>query len=69
MVRIPWQLFLAGIATPDRIYQDWVSIRLRELGCYGRNFSRLSDRFDQIIRGGDPMGSVGYLGTLQGALT
>jgi hypothetical protein len=58
MLRIPWQLFIAGIATSDTIYQDWVSIRLRELGRYGRNFTRLSDRYDEIIRGGDPFASV-----------
>ncbi|KAK1149802.1 hypothetical protein N8T08_003353 [Aspergillus melleus] len=40
MVRIVWPLFLAGIATRDPIYQDWVSIRLRELGRYGQNYSR-----------------------------
>ncbi|PLB49374.1 C6 zinc finger domain protein [Aspergillus steynii IBT 23096] len=41
-VRIVWPLFLAGIATRDAIYQDWVSIRLRELGRYGQNYSRVS---------------------------
>ncbi|KAJ5098928.1 hypothetical protein N7532_005929 [Penicillium argentinense] len=53
MVRIAWPLFLAGIATPDRIYQDWVAIRLRELGRYGQNYSRISRRFDEIIQGGE----------------
>ncbi|KAL2788213.1 hypothetical protein BJX66DRAFT_352884 [Aspergillus keveii] len=65
MLRIPWQLFIAGIATSDTIYQDWVSIRLRELGRYGRNFTRLSDRYDEIIRGGDPFASVRGLGMLE----
>lgn len=51
MVRIVWPLFLAGIATRDPIYQDWVSIRLRELGRYGQNYSRVSRHFDGIIRG------------------
>ncbi|PWY80903.1 C6 zinc finger domain protein [Aspergillus sclerotioniger CBS 115572] len=54
MVRIIWPLFIAGIATSDRIYQDWVSIRLHELGRYGLNYSRVSARFDEIIQGGDP---------------
>lgn len=54
MVRITWPLFLAGIATSDRIYQDWVSIRLRELGRYGQNYARISLRFDEIIRGSQP---------------
>ncbi|RAL02679.1 uncharacterized protein BO80DRAFT_443476 [Aspergillus ibericus CBS 121593] len=54
MVRIIWPLFIAGIATADRIYQDWVSIRLHELGRYGLNYSRVSARFDEIIQGGDP---------------
>ncbi|KAL3457046.1 hypothetical protein BJX64DRAFT_296243 [Aspergillus heterothallicus] len=67
MLRIPWQLFIAGIATSDTIYQDWVSIRLRELGKYGRNFLRLSDRYDEIIRGGDPFASVRCLGILDAA--
>ncbi|PKX95935.1 uncharacterized protein P174DRAFT_511608 [Aspergillus novofumigatus IBT 16806] len=53
MVRITWPLFMAGVATTDRIYQDWVSIRLRELGRYGQNYSRVSQRFDEIIRGSD----------------
>ncbi|KAF7172816.1 hypothetical protein CNMCM6106_006935 [Aspergillus hiratsukae] len=53
VVRITWPLFMAGVATPDRIYQDWVSIRLRELGRYGQNYSRVSRRFDEIIRGSD----------------
>jgi hypothetical protein len=53
MVRITWPLFMAGVATADRIYQDWVSIRLRELGRYGQNYSRVSRRFDDIIRGSD----------------
>ncbi|KAJ5741510.1 C6 zinc finger domain protein [Penicillium manginii] len=52
MVRIAWPLFLAGIATPDQIYQDWVAIRLRELGRYGQNYTRISKRFDEIIQGG-----------------
>ncbi|KAL2803128.1 hypothetical protein BJX63DRAFT_86247 [Aspergillus granulosus] len=65
MLRIPWQLFMAGIATSDTIYQDWVSIRLRELGRYGRNFTRLSDRYDEIIHGGDPFASVRCLGMLE----
>ncbi|GFF35953.1 C6 zinc finger domain protein [Aspergillus udagawae] len=51
MVRITWPLFMAGVATADRIYQDWVSIRLRELGRYGQNYSRVSRRFDEIICG------------------
>lgn len=51
MVRIVRPLFLAGIATRDQIYQDWVSIRLRELGRYGQNFSRVSRQFDEMIRG------------------
>lgn len=54
LVRIPWPLFMAGIGTSDKIYQDWVSIRLRELGRYGQNFTRLSKRFDEIIHGSDP---------------
>lgn len=54
MIRIAWPLFIAGIATPDKIYQDWVSIRLRELGRYGQNFARVSQRFDEIIQGSDP---------------
>ncbi|KAJ5086462.1 hypothetical protein NUU61_007769 [Penicillium alfredii] len=54
MVRITWPLFIAGIATSDRIYQDWVSIRLRELGRYGQNYTRISRRFDEVIRCGDP---------------
>ncbi|KAF9891359.1 hypothetical protein FE257_004215 [Aspergillus nanangensis] len=41
ILRIVWQLFIAGIATPDKIYQDWVAIRLRELGRYGQNYSRI----------------------------
>lgn len=53
MVRTTWPLFMAGVATPDRIYQDWVSIRLRELGRYGQNYGRVSRRFDEIIRGSD----------------
>ncbi|KAF7158063.1 hypothetical protein CNMCM5623_002575 [Aspergillus felis] len=53
MVRITWPLFMAGVATADRIYQDWVSIRLRELGRYGQNYSRVSRRFDEIIRGSE----------------
>jgi hypothetical protein len=65
MLRIPWQLFIAGIASSDTIYQDWVSIRLRELGRYGRNFTRLSDRYDEIIRGGDPFASVRGLEVLE----
>ncbi|KAJ5802512.1 C6 zinc finger domain protein [Penicillium pulvis] len=54
MVRITWPLFTAGIATSDQIYQDWVSIRLRELGRYGQNYDRISRRFDEIIQGGHP---------------
>lgn len=54
MVRITWPLFIAGIATSDQIYQDWVSIRLRELGRYGQNYDRISRRFDEIIQGGHP---------------
>ncbi|KAJ5281329.1 hypothetical protein N7478_006701 [Penicillium angulare] len=54
MVRITWPLFIAGIATSDRIYQDWVSIRLRELSRYGQNYGRISKRFDEIIQGGHP---------------
>ncbi|XHF96726.1 hypothetical protein AWENTII_000345 [Aspergillus wentii] len=57
MARITWPLFMAGIATSDRIYQDWVSIRLRELGRYGQNFTRVSHRFDEIIQGSDPFAS------------
>ncbi|PYH48134.1 uncharacterized protein BP01DRAFT_290159 [Aspergillus saccharolyticus JOP 1030-1] len=57
MVRIVWPLFIAGIATPDRIYQDWVSMRLQELGRYGLNYRRVSQRFDEIvIQGCDPFG-------------
>ncbi|KAJ6186598.1 hypothetical protein N7519_007899 [Penicillium mononematosum] len=52
LVRITWPLFIAGIATSDQIYQDWVSIRLRELGKYGQNYDRISRRFDEISRGG-----------------
>ncbi|EPS32163.1 hypothetical protein PDE_07123 [Penicillium oxalicum 114-2] len=52
IVRITWPLFLAGVATSDQIYQDWVSIRLRELGRFGQNFARISQRFDEIIKGG-----------------
>ena len=48
LVRITWPLFIAGIATSDQIYQDWVSIRLRELGRYGQNYDRISRRFDEI---------------------
>ncbi|RAL08368.1 uncharacterized protein BO97DRAFT_354258 [Aspergillus homomorphus CBS 101889] len=58
MVRIIWPLFIAGIATPDRIYQDWVSIRLHELGRYGLNYSRVSQRFDEIIQGSDPFATA-----------
>jgi hypothetical protein len=54
MVRITWPLFIAGIATSDQIYQDWVSIRLRELGRYGQNYERISRRFDEIIQGDHP---------------
>lgn len=54
IVRIPWPLFLAGIATSDRIYQDWVSIRLKELGRFGHNYTRIAHRFDEIIQGGHP---------------
>ncbi|KAJ5777431.1 C6 zinc finger domain protein [Penicillium odoratum] len=54
LVRITWPLFIAGIATSDQIYQDWVSIRLRELGRYGQNYDRISRRFDEIIQGGQP---------------
>jgi hypothetical protein len=52
VVRITWPLFIAGIATSDRIYRDWVSIRLRELGRYGQNYDLISRRFDEIIQGG-----------------
>ncbi|CAG8112763.1 unnamed protein product [Penicillium olsonii] len=52
LVRIVWPLFIAGIATSDRIYQDWVSIRLRELGRYGQNYERISRRFDEVSQGG-----------------
>lgn len=52
LVRITWPLFIAGIATTDPIYQDWVSIRLRELGRYGQNYNRISSRFDEISQGG-----------------
>lgn len=66
MVRITWPLFMAGIATSDKIYQDWVSIRLRELGRYGESFARVSKRFDQIIQGSDPfsicMGEMDWAG-------
>lgn len=54
MVRIIWPLFLAGIATSDQIYQDWVAIRLRELGRFGENYARISGRFDEIVRGASP---------------
>ncbi|OOQ85312.1 C6 zinc finger domain protein [Penicillium brasilianum] len=54
IVRITWPLFLAGIATSDRIYQDWVSIRLKELGRFGQNYTRIGLRFDEIIQGGHP---------------
>ncbi|KAJ5714109.1 uncharacterized protein N7483_011290 [Penicillium malachiteum] len=54
MVRITWPLFIAGIATSDQIYQDWVSIRLRELGRYGQNYGRISQRYDEIIQGCHP---------------
>ncbi|KAL4898665.1 hypothetical protein BDV59DRAFT_206936 [Aspergillus ambiguus] len=53
MLRIVWPLFIAGIATPDKIYQDWVSIRLRELAKYGQNYARVSSRFDEVIQGGE----------------
>lgn len=53
MVRITWSLFIAGVATSDKIYRDWVSIRLRELSRYGQNFSRISDRFDEIVQGSE----------------
>lgn len=55
MVRIVWPLFIAGIATSDRIYQDWVSIRLRELGRYGQNYDRICRRFEEIIQGNKPI--------------
>ena len=54
VVRIIWPLFIAGIATTDQTYQDWVSIRLRELGRYGQNYTRISQRYDEIIQGGHP---------------
>jgi hypothetical protein len=54
MVRIVWPLFIAGIATSDQIYQDWVSIRLRELGRYGQNYERICRRFGEIIQGNHP---------------
>ncbi|KAJ5946588.1 C6 zinc finger domain protein [Penicillium verhagenii] len=54
VLRITWPLFIAGIATSDQIYQDWVSIRLRELGRYGQNYDRISRRYDEIIQGGHP---------------
>ncbi|KAJ5249032.1 hypothetical protein N7468_000483 [Penicillium chermesinum] len=54
MARISWPLFIAGIATSDRIYQDWVSIRLRELGRYGQNYARMSEKYDEVIRAGAP---------------
>lgn len=67
LVRITWPLFIAGIATSDRIYQDWVSIRLRELGRYGQNYTRISRRYDEISRGGHSFFSKGngncYLAT------
>lgn len=51
VLRLTWPLFVAGIATSDQIYQDWVSIRLRELGRYGQNYSQISQRFDEMLRG------------------
>lgn len=54
MIRIIWPLFLAGIATSDQIYQDWVAIQLRELGRFGQNYTRISKRFDEIIQGSQP---------------
>jgi hypothetical protein len=54
MVRIVWPLFIAGIATSDQIYQDWVAIRLRELGRYGQNYDRICGRFYEIIQGNHP---------------
>jgi hypothetical protein len=54
MVRIIWPLFLAGIATSDQIYQDWVAIQLRDLGRYGENYTRISRRFDELIQGSEP---------------
>ncbi|KAJ6131191.1 C6 zinc finger domain protein [Penicillium sp. IBT 18751x] len=54
MIRIIWPLFLAGIATSDQIYQDWVAIQLRELGRFGENYTRISRRFDEIIQGSQP---------------
>ncbi|CAI7591039.1 unnamed protein product [Penicillium glandicola] len=47
LIRITWPLFIAGIATSDQIYKDWVSIRLRELGRYGKDYDRISARFDK----------------------
>lgn len=32
MVRTTWPLFLVEIATPDWIYQEWMSTRLKKLG-------------------------------------
>ncbi|KAJ5151960.1 hypothetical protein N7492_010255 [Penicillium capsulatum] len=55
LVRITWPLFIAGIATSDHIYKDWVSIRLKELGRYGQNYSRISERFDEMTRECIPM--------------
>ncbi|KAJ6091960.1 hypothetical protein N7467_003929, partial [Penicillium canescens] len=55
MIRIVWPLFIAGIATSDQIYQDWVSIRLRELGRYGQNYDRICRRFEEIIQGNKPI--------------
>lgn len=73
MVRITWPLFIAGIATSDKIYQDWVSIRLREIGRYGQNFARVSQRFDEIIQGSDPLavymgGNMDDLGQIRDAV-
>ncbi|OJJ48602.1 hypothetical protein ASPZODRAFT_1631609 [Penicilliopsis zonata CBS 506.65] len=55
MVRIACPLFLAGIATTDKIYQDWVSVRLKDLRGYGQNFARISARFDELLRGSYPI--------------
>jgi hypothetical protein len=50
MIRVVWPLFMAGIATRDEIYQDWVSIRLKELGRCGINFSHISEIYNNITQ-------------------
>ncbi|KAA8643334.1 uncharacterized protein ATNIH1004_010101 [Aspergillus tanneri] len=65
MIRTFWPLFIAGIATRDQIYKDWVSTRLRELTRYGQNYGRVSDRFDEITQGHDSFAYARkYLSTL-----